>query len=414
MVLADTARQTGHKSPTDGNSPEQIPCDIPSEAGATHGFNQLPGLCLGRYSAYETSPGISAIQASPTALTSSTVPPPIRTPHSGEDDLPNPHSSYSSQTYARNCALSSTKLSPAPSPSKLSDSERRNGQLHEQKSLATLLRIQQEICDCSEGIIQPSRSLLDHSHALGSFLCATDRFVSHVTQMCGDPIPGSSSSSVSGVQSTTIASNNTNSSNKHAFFLDPSIVSPDQKEETLGSFHHHASPGPTANAAVFHILMACHAHILTAYDTIISSTAASSTTPSHPPSPPTTSTTTTTTTTTTGECCFSIGNFTVRPRTSLESLLHLQVISHQLDHLNSALYRYLMPSADTTLPSPPSSLSSLSSRLGPSSKSSTSSSSLNLGEQQRGSESLQELAIQAVERQGMVLKGKIVARITEV
>ena len=410
-MLADTARQTRHKSPTVGHSPEQIPRDLPSEAGATHGVNQLPGLCLGRYSAYETSPGISAIQGSPTALTSSTVPPPIRTPHLREDDLPHPHSSYSSQVYARSCISSSTKPSPAPPPSKLSGSERRNGQLHEQKSLAALLQIQQEICDCSEEIIQPSRSLLDHSRALGSFLCATDRFISHVTQMCGDPIPGSSSRSVSGVQCTTTASNHTSSSNKHAFFLDPSIVSPDQKEETLGSCHHHASPGPIANAAVFHILMACHAYILTAYDTIVSSTAASSTTPSHPPSPPTTSTTTTTTT---GECCFSIGNFTVRPRTSLESLLHLQVISHQLDQLNSALYRYLMPSADTTLPSPPSSLSSLSSRLGPPSKSSSSSSSLNLGEQQRGSESLQEFAIQAVERQGMVLKGKIVARITEV
>ena len=411
MVFADTARQTGHKSPTDGHSPEQIPCDIPSEAGATHEFNQHPGLCLGRYSAYETSPGISAIQASPAALTSSTVPPPIRSPHSKEDDLPHPHT----RIYARNCTLSSTKPSPAPSPSKLSDSERRNGPLHERKSLATLLQIQQEICDCSEGIIRPSRSLLDHSHALGSLLCATDRFVSHVTQMCGESIPGSSSTSVSGVQSTTTASNNTSSSNKHAFFIDPSIYSPDRKEENLGSCRHYASPGPTANAAVFHILMACHAHILTAYDTIISSTVASSTTPSHSPSPPTTSSTTTTTTTTTGgESCFSIGKFSVRPHTSLESLLHLQVISHQLDHLNSAIYRYLMSSADTTLSSASASLLSLSSRLGPPSKSSSSSSSLNLGEQQRASGSLQEFAIQAVEWQGMVLKGKILARMTEV
>ena len=385
MVLANTARQTGHKFSTDGHSPEEISFDISPEEGSAHGFYQLPGQRLGRYTAFETQPGITSIQASPTTLTTSTVPSPTpaRTPRSREDQNAHPQSSHFSQLYTRDCTLNSTKLPQAPSPPEHIGSELQNRQFDEQKSLASLLQIQQQICDCSKEIMQPNRSHQDHSGALGKLFCATDQFISHVSQMCGDLTPASSSTPVSGVQSSAI-SNGANSSSAQALIFNSSIVSPSpNQKETLGSSH-HISPFPSA--AVFHIIMACHAHILMAYDTIISTTPSATLFPRQSP------------TSTTGECCFSIGSFTVRPRTSLESLLHLQVISHQLDHLNSTLYRYMMTDATP--------LSSTPSRVGPSK---SSSSSL----EEWCNDSLQEFAVQAVEQQGMALKGKIVARIAE-
>lgn len=345
-----------------------------------HGFNHFPGHCLSRYTAYATPPGVALSQASTTTLTPSTVPPPTlaRTSRPREDLPAHPRSSHSSQLNTRDNNSIWRSPSQAPSPPELNASELRNRQSDEQKSLAGFLQMQQQICDCSEDIMQANRSSQDHSRALGKLFCATDRFISHVSHISGNHASASSSTPIPGIQPSTIPGRASPSST-HGFLLDASIDSLNQKED-LGSSH-HTSPFPSA--AVFYIIMACHARILTAYEAIINTTPATKVLPCQSP-----------TSSTTGEYC-SIGSFTVRPGTSLESLLHLQVISHQLDHLNSALYCYMMTDA-----------SLLSSRLG-----SNRSSSSPLGA--RSTDSLQDFAVQAVEQQGNQLKGKIVAKIAE-
>ena len=371
----------GHNFSTDGHNPEEITCGTPPEEGAIYGINQLPSQCLGRYTAYTTLPGIASIQTSPTTLTPSTVPTPIPAKTlCAEEDLPaRPCPAFSSQINIRDSTSSPTKPPQAPSPPELSGFKLPNRQPREQESLASLLQIQQQVCDCSEEILQPHPSHQDHSRALGRLFCATDRFIFHIS---GNYTSASSSTHISGPQSSAI-SNRANSSSTHSPFLNPSIISHNQKQ-SLGSSH-HTSPSPST--AVFYIIMACHARILAAYDAITSITPSATIFPCQFP-----------TRSTTGECCFSLGSFTVRPGTSLESLLHLQVISHQLDHLNSALNHYMLTDA--------ASLSPLSSRLGPSRSSSSP-----LGV--RSSDSLQDFAVQVVEQQGMALKRRIVARIEE-
>lgn len=379
-VLANAAPQTGHRISNDGHNFEETPSDMALEEGTMHGFNHFPGHCLGRYSAYATPPRVALTQASTTTMTPSSVPPPTpaRTPHPREDLPVHPHSSHSSQLNTRDNISSWRKPSQAPSPPELKALELRSRQSDEQKSLASFLQMQQQICECSEDIMQANPSSQDHSRALGKLFCATDRFISHVSHISGKYAPVSSSISIPGIQPSAI-SNRASPSSTHAFLLDPSIEFLSQNPD-LGSSP-HTSPFPSA--AVFYIIMACHARILTAYDAIISNTPATKVLPCQSPI-----------SSTTGEYC-SIGSFTVRPGTSLESLLHLQVISHQLDHLNSALYCYMMTDASLS-----------SSRLG-SNKSSSSPPGA------RSTDTLQECAVQAVEQQGNLLKGKIVARIAE-
>lgn len=373
-VLANAARQTAHIISTDGHSAEEIPSDIAPEEGPMHGFNHFPGHCLDRYTAYATPPRVALTQSPSTAP----PPTPVRTPRPREDLPAHPHSSHFSQLNTRENISNWSKPSQAPSLPELNASELRNRQSREQKSLASFLQVQQQICDCSEDIMQADRSSQDHSRALGKLFCATDRFISHVSHISGHYAPASSSLSIPGIQPSA-TSNRASPSSTHAFLLDPSIDSLNQKED-LGSSY---PPSPFPSAAVFYIIMACHARILTAYDATMNATPATKALPCQSP-----------TYSTTGEYC-SIGSFTVRPGTSLESLLHLQVISHQLDHLNSALYCYMMTDA-----------SLLSPRLG-SKKSSSSPPGA------RNTDSLQEFAVQAVEQQGNLLKEKIVARIAE-
>ena len=383
MLLANVApRQTGHRISNDGHTFEGTPFDTAREEDTMHGFNHFPGHhCLGRYTAYATPPRVAPIQASATTLTPSKVPPPTPASKSRpREDLPaRQHSSHSPQPNTRDDIPSWRKPSQAASPPELGASEFRKRQPDEQKSLASFLQMQQQICDCSEDIMQANRSSQDHSRALGKLFCATDRFISHVSHISGKHGPASSPVSIPCLQASATW-NRASPSSTHACLLDPSFDSHNQTED-LGSSR---QTSPFSSAAVFYIIMACHARILTAYDAIVNTTPATKVIPRQPP-----------TSSATGEYC-SIGSFTVRPGTSLESLLHLQVISHQLDNLNSALFCYMMTDASSSL------------RLG-SNGSSSSSPPGGL----RSTDSLQDFAVQAVEQQGNLLKGKIVAKIAE-
>lgn len=354
-----------------------MPPSITSDEDTIHGFNHFPGHCLGGYTAYAAPPRVALTQASITTPTPSAVPPPtpVMSPRPREDLPANPQFSPFSHLNTRDKISSQRKPSRAPSPVELSASELPNRQSHEQKSLAIFLQMQQQICDCSEDIMQANRSCQDHSRALGKLFCATDRFISHVSQISGNYTPASSSTSIPGIQPFT-NSKRASPSRMHAFLPDPSIDSLSQKED-IG----FSSPFPSV--AVFYIIMACHARIFTAYDAIINTIPATKVHPCQSLTSPES-----------GEYC-SIGSFTVRPGTSLESLLHLQVISHQLHHLNSALYRYMR--TDASLFS-----SGLCSKKSSSSPPGA-----------RSNDSLQEFAVQAVEQQGNLLKDKIAARIAE-
>lgn len=302
-------------------------------------------------------------------------PTPAKTPCPEESQPAQSRPSISAPPNTRDSTFGSAKISQTLSPPEPSDSSFIDRQLSEQKSLTSLLQIQHQIYDCSEKIMQPNPSHQDQTSALGRLFCATDCFISHISRNHTLPSP----STLDPASRCSTLSNRAESSSTYALPLESSIL-PHNHKESFDSYHHLST---LQSGAAFYLMMACHARIISAYDAIISITPSATVLPCESPL-----------TSTTDECSFSIGSFTVRPGTSLESLLHLQVISHQLEHLNSALYHCMVIDA------------SLSSRLG-SSKSSSNS------QWARSSSSLQDFAVQVVEQQGMMLKGKIVTRITD-
>lgn len=221
-------------------------------------------------------------------------------------------------------------------------------QNHEFKHSQTILQLQIEIYDCSGRIIYP-RSLgrasesddqqrQSRSGSLGTLFCTAEKFIELIDQFCSCPracSPPSTPSSLA-LFSTMKPNSTAVADAERKSYSDPSKLG--VSSPALGPFGQEIpdtvppSEPRFPDAATFHLIMACYTRLLTAYDVIIETIAAQLPTPSNfggcPCSP--------------NGASFSIGDFTVHSGTFLESLLHLQVISHQLGRLGDALYRYVL------------------------------------------------------------------------
>ena len=376
-----TARPNRYAFSTEGDVPEGTPYDALPVDSAFNRFDEFRTRGLGQNDACTTPPQTVPRQILSTRMAQSPIPrsTSVRSPCAEECPSAQASSSISALANTRKSTPDSAMPYHSPPPPRYSNSEFMDCQVSERGSLASLLEIQQRIYDCSQKIMQLNPSHQDNTSALGRFFCATDQFIAHISR----DHTLQPSSTLSPASRCSTLSSRAGSSSTYTLPPKSSISSLDCKE-TSDSCH----PCPTLpNDTVFYLIMACHARILSAYDAIIS--VDPSTTVMRSEDPPKS---------TTGECSFSLGSFAVRPGTSLESLLHLQIILHQLDHLNSALCHCMM--TDT------SSSSGLSSRSGLS-KSGTSS------PWAQSSSSLQDFAVQLIEQQGRVLKGRIAGRIMD-
>lgn len=197
------------------------------------------------------------------------------------------------------------------------------GKNHEITHSKTLSRLQLEIHDCSEKVIQQARRATnakspkdldshDLHEALGVLLSTSERFIELTSCICGPitaPLTPSPRSSSEQQQSYT----STKSYNSSSTLTDAS----------------RPSTARPLDSATFHLMLACHTRLLPAYDSILDSISQRLPNPNHMG--------------TSGDV-FSIGSFTVPNGTFLESLLHLQVISHQLHRLSTALHTHLLAS----------------------------------------------------------------------
>ena len=221
-------------------------------------------------------------------------------------------------------------------------------QTHEFKHSQTILQLQIEIYDCSGRIIYPcsighvsesdDQQRPSRSGSLGKLFCTAEKFIKFIVQFCSSPQACSPPSTPSSLDlSSTMTPSGTAVADAerrcHSDLPKPGVSSP-----ALGSFGQEIpdtvppSEPRFPDAATFHLIMACYTRLLAAYDVIIETVVTQLHSPSDfgggPCSPINTS--------------FSIGDFTVHSGTFLESLLHLQVISHQLGRLGDALYRLLL------------------------------------------------------------------------
>lgn len=221
-------------------------------------------------------------------------------------------------------------------------------QTYESKYSRTILQLQFEIYDCSGKIIYP-RSIAhafesadqqrqSRSESLGKLFCTAEKFIKFIVDFSRSPPTCSSPPNPPSiaVPSTVKPTSTGAMDQEHNYYSTSS--KPGASSPALGPFGQEISDTVTPSesrfpdAATFHLIMACYTRLLTAYDVIIETIAGQLPCPSNlshgPCSPIGTS--------------FSIGDFTVHSGTFLESLVHLQVISHQLGRLGDALYRYLL------------------------------------------------------------------------
>ena len=212
-------------------------------------------------------------------------------------------------------------------------------QTDELKQTQSMLQLQIEIYDCSATIIHSdttfeidNQGCQNQSGALGKLFCVTEKFIKLISDTCSPRHPTTPQASAlilpMSPRSTTMAVENRPSLKRGA--SSPAL------DGSFGSFMFDATPSSKcdtafSSTAAFHLMMACHTRLLTAYDTIINNIGAHlSDAPNSGRRPSTAS--------------LSIGAFTIESGTSLESRLHMQVISHQLSNLSDALRRALLSS----------------------------------------------------------------------
>lgn len=187
----------------------------------------------------------------------------------------------------------------------------------------TLSRLQVEIHDCSEKVIQQARRATnaksptdldrhDLHEASGILLSTSERFIELTSCICGS------------ITAPLTSSPHSTSEHQQSYLS----IKPYDSSSTLTDVSRPSTARPL-DSATFHLMLACHTRLLPAYDAILDSIS------QRLPNPNAMGTS--------GDV-FSIGSFTVPNGTFLESLLHLQVISHQLHRLSTTLHSHLLAS----------------------------------------------------------------------
>ena len=223
-------------------------------------------------------------------------------------------------------------------------------QTDELKQTESMLQLQIEIYDCSAKIIHSDTNLETNHQAchnqsgtLGKLFCATEKFINLISETCSPQRPTTPQTSAlpSPLSARSAESNNSNMAGQNGTSLKRGASSP-APDGSFGSFMFNAMPSSKCDAAfsstaAFHLMMACHTRLLTAYDIIINNIGSQLANDSNYGNPPSTAS-------------LSIGTFTIESGTFLESRLHLQVISHQLSNLSDALRRALLSSRSQRRP----------------------------------------------------------------
>ena len=207
----------------------------------------------------------------------------------------------------------------------------------------TLSKLQSEIDACSERIMHQARRMSTASNsytsesqklseALGVLLSTAERFIELISCICRsfDTIVPSRSPSPSpwyqqpsameqnGYFNTKLLStSHSHSRNNSSTSLDPNMLV--------------TSDNRTLTTSTFYTMLKCHVRLLSAYDTTLDTMSSRLLELEHLD-----------VTANTLTSALSIGSFVVPFGAIIETLLHLQVISHQLDRLKTALHGNLL------------------------------------------------------------------------
>lgn len=201
-----------------------------------------------------------------------------------------------------------------------------------------LSRLQREVDDFSERMLQQARTsscspefrTLDRqnlSEALGVLLSAADRFVKLIPHICRpSTAPPTRSTSPAPLQSPWLNPHPRNSNMNH-----------DSWRSIAGSGTRMLTPETTANiesqhaldGGTFHLMLVCHTRLLFAFEATLEAMLQRLLDQAKPEASAVPTDT------------ISIGFYVVPNGTSLETLLYLQAISHQLERLGAAQRKHL-------------------------------------------------------------------------
>ncbi len=206
----------------------------------------------------------------------------------------------------------------------------------------TLSKLQSEIDACSERIMHQARRMSTASNtytlesqklseALGVLLSTAERFIELISCICrsfDSIVPSRSPSPSPWYQQPSAMEQqggyfnsklfpNSHSRNNSSTSLDPSLLgTPDSR---------------ALSTSTFYTMLKCHVRLLSAYDTTLDTMSSRLLELEHLD-----------VTANTLTSALSIGSFVVPFGAIIETLLHLQVISHQLDRLKTALHGNLL------------------------------------------------------------------------
>ncbi|KAK0121274.1 hypothetical protein ONS96_011449 [Cadophora gregata f. sp. sojae] len=206
----------------------------------------------------------------------------------------------------------------------------------------TLSKLQSEIDACSERIMHQARRMSTASNsytlesqklseALGVLLSTAERFIELISCICRsfDSIVPSRSPSPSpwyqqpsgmeqnGYFNSKLFSTNSHNRNNSSTSLDPSMLGTNENR--------------VLTTSTFYTMLKCHVRLLSAYDTTLDTMSSRLLELEHLD-----------VTANTLTSALAIGSFVVPFGAIIETLLHLQVISHQLDRLKTALHGNLL------------------------------------------------------------------------
>lgn len=202
----------------------------------------------------------------------------------------------------------------------------------EQSHVQTLAKLQSEIDACSERIMHQARRMHGSpnnytsesqklSEALGVLLSTAERFIDLISTICRtfDTITSRSSSPAPSPWGS------------------PSPFTTPQMEAQQGYFNTNVSLDPNLlsgnrqlSTSTFYTMLKCHVRLLSAYDTTLDTMSSRLLELEHIDSMQSITS------------ALSIGSFVVPYGAIIETLLHLQVVSHQLDRLRTALHGNLL------------------------------------------------------------------------